>query len=395
MGKKAEAGTPKWLANKMKSKGLQKLRWYCQMCEKQCRDENGFKCHITSESHQRQLLLVAEDTDKFLDTFSKDFEDGFLYLLKRSHGTKRTFANGVYQDYIHERDHVHMNSTKWETLTEFVQYLGRSGKCVVDQTEKGWYITWIDRDPETIARQEALQKKEKMAKDDNELMQEFINKQIERGSLSSKNETVEYTELQRTKDEKIALNLGIKSSTKSDMFVPQNVLNSKSNSSGSRHESKKVPEKRKSSALEEIMKEEKNRKEMKTNSQIHKSDQSISSFSKRWLKKGIVVKIITKSLGDKYYKQKAFIKDIVGEDKMAAVVVLTSNGAKIRLDQSHLETVVPALGRTVLILRGQLRGEQAILKDLDVDNFCAKLKVIETGEKLNLPYEDFSKLYES
>jgi len=392
---KAEKGTPKYLANKMKAKGLQKLRWYCQMCEKQCRDENGFKCHITSESHQRQLLLVAEDTDKFLDTFSKDFEDGFLYLLKRSHGTKRTFANGVYQDYIHERDHVHMNSTKWETLTEFVQYLGRSGKCVVDQTEKGWYITWIDRDPETIARQEALQKKEKMAKDDNELMQEFINKQIERGSLSAKNETVEYTELQRTKNEKIALNLGIKSSTKSDTFVPQNVLNNKSNASGSRNESKKVPEKRKSSALEEIMKEEKNRKEMKTNSQIVKSDQSIISSSKRWLKKGIVVKIITKSLGDKYYKQKAFIKDIVGEDKMAAIVVLTSNGAKIRLDQSHLETVVPALGRTVLILRGELRGEQAILKDLDVDNFCAKLKVIETGEKLRLPYEDFSKLYES
>jgi len=173
------------------------------------------------------------------------------------------------------------------------------------------------------------------------------------------------------------------------------VLNNKSNASGSRNESKKVPEKRKSSALEEIMKEEKNRKEMKTNSQIVKSDQSISSSSKRWLKKGIVVKIITKSLGDKYYKQKAFIKDIVGEDKMAAIVVLTSNGAKIRLDQSHLETVVPALGRTVLILRGQLRGEQAILKDLDVDNFCAKLKVIETGEKLSLPYEDFSKLYES
>ena len=392
---KAEKGTPKYLANKMKAKGLQKLRWYCQMCEKQCRDENGFKCHITSESHQRQLLLVAEDTDKFLDTFSKDFEDGFLYLLKRSHGTKRTFANGVYQDYIHERDHIHMNSTKWETLTEFVQHLGRSGKCVVDQTEKGWYITWIDRDPETIARQEALQKKEKMAKDDNELMQEFINKQIERGSISAKHETVEYTELQRTKDEKIALKLGIKSNTKSDIFVPQNVLNSKSNAPGSRNESKKVPEKRKSSALEEIMKEEKNRKEMKTNNQIDKSGQSKSSSNKRWLKKGIVVKIITKSLGDKYYKQKAFVKDIVGEDKMAAVIVLTSNGTKIRLDQSHLETVVPALGRTVLILRGELRGEQAILKDLDVDNFCAKLKVIETGEKLRLPYEDFSKLYES
>lgn len=42
---KAEVGTPKWIGNKMKSKGLQKLRWYCQMCQKQCRDENGFKCH--------------------------------------------------------------------------------------------------------------------------------------------------------------------------------------------------------------------------------------------------------------------------------------------------------------------------------------------------------------
>ena len=46
---KNDVGGPKWLANKMKSKGLQKLRWYCQMCEKQCRDENGFKCHTMSE----------------------------------------------------------------------------------------------------------------------------------------------------------------------------------------------------------------------------------------------------------------------------------------------------------------------------------------------------------
>lgn len=31
--------TPKAIANRIKSKGMQKLRWYCQMCEKQCRDE--------------------------------------------------------------------------------------------------------------------------------------------------------------------------------------------------------------------------------------------------------------------------------------------------------------------------------------------------------------------
>ena len=151
---KAEKGTPKDLANKMKAKGLQKLRWYCQMCQKQCRDENGFKCHTMSESHQRQLLLFAENPDKYLDSFSEEFSKGYLSLLKRQFGTKRVMANNVYQEYIHDKDHIHMNATQWETLTDFVKWLGREGHCNVDETEKGWFVTYIDRDPETIMRQE-------------------------------------------------------------------------------------------------------------------------------------------------------------------------------------------------------------------------------------------------
>jgi hypothetical protein len=60
---KAEVGSTKFLNNKLKSKGLQRLRWYCQVgenmpqlfapvtnrllqvCERQMRDENGFKMH--------------------------------------------------------------------------------------------------------------------------------------------------------------------------------------------------------------------------------------------------------------------------------------------------------------------------------------------------------------
>ena len=393
---KAEKGTPKYLANKMKAKGLQKLRWYCQMCEKQCRDENGFKCHTTSESHQRQLLLFAESEDKFLDQFSKDFEDGYLYLLKRCHGTKRVFANGIYQDYIHERDHIHMNSTKWLTLTEFIQHLGRTGKCVVDQTEKGWYVTWIDRDPETIARQEALQKKEKMAKDDNELMAEFINKQIERGSMNDSNEKVEYTDLLRSKDEKISINLELKTAVKADAIVPSNILGNKYKSIGGKEETKKGIEKRKKSALEEIMEEEELRKRLKGKTSGKATDSPDHNVTvKRWLKRGIVVKIVTKSLGDKYYKQKGYVKEVVGDDKLAAIVVLISSGTKIKLDQSHLETVIPAIGRKVLILCGTFKGKEAILTFLDVDHYSARLKVTENGEKISLPYEDFSKLYET
>lgn len=48
------------IGNRIKAKGLQKLRWYCQMCQKQCRDENGFKCHLTSESHKRQMMVFGQ-----------------------------------------------------------------------------------------------------------------------------------------------------------------------------------------------------------------------------------------------------------------------------------------------------------------------------------------------
>jgi len=46
-----------------------------------------------------------------------------------------------------------MNATIWNTLTDFVKYLGKEGICEVEETEKGWFIKWIDRRPETLARQ--------------------------------------------------------------------------------------------------------------------------------------------------------------------------------------------------------------------------------------------------
>ena len=95
--------------------------------------------------------------------------------------------------------------------TAFIQHLGKSGKCKVDETEKGWYITWIDRDPETIARQEASSKKDKLAKDDQEKEAEFIRKQVEMDRLrkgDSAYDQPKFTELQRTdSEEKIQLGL--------------------------------------------------------------------------------------------------------------------------------------------------------------------------------------------
>lgn len=53
---KADFLSPKAIANRIKSKGLQKLRWYCQMCQKQCRDEVGK--HIKDVFRFMCLLLM-------------------------------------------------------------------------------------------------------------------------------------------------------------------------------------------------------------------------------------------------------------------------------------------------------------------------------------------------
>ena len=67
-------------------------------------------------------------------------------------GTKRVRANQVYQEYIADKSHLHMNATRWVTLTEFVKHLGRTGVGRVDETEKGWFIAWIDSSPKALAK---------------------------------------------------------------------------------------------------------------------------------------------------------------------------------------------------------------------------------------------------
>ena len=68
-------------------------------------------------------------------------------------GTKRVKANTVYQEFIHDKHHQHMNSTRWVTLTEFVKHLGRTGVARVDETEKGWFLAWIDNSPKALEKQ--------------------------------------------------------------------------------------------------------------------------------------------------------------------------------------------------------------------------------------------------
>ncbi|KJR80379.1 DNA/RNA-binding protein KIN17 [Sporothrix schenckii 1099-18] len=235
---KAEVGSVKHLSNQMKAKGLTRLRWYCQICERALRDENAFKQHTLSESHVRNMLAVGSDPRKVINEYSDQFLKDFIQLLRTGHGEKQVQINHFYQEFIARRDHVHMNSTKWSSLTEFAKYLGREGICRVEENEKGIFISWIDTSPEALRRQEALRRKEAQDRGDEEWEQRMLKAQIERATRTAKerkkqeggsgddvdeedeDEKEKKHMLQREEGEKIKLTFGPAKSTPGESSSP-------------------------------------------------------------------------------------------------------------------------------------------------------------------------------
>jgi len=382
---KAGSMTPKAIGNAIKAKGLQKLRWYCQMCQKQCRDENGFKCHCLSESHQRQMLVFADNPNKFMDDYSETFEADFLEMIKHRFSEKRIKANDAYKEFIADRHHQHMNSTVWQTLTDFVIYLGRSGKCKVDQTPKGWFITYINRDPEVIARREMIAKNERMKQADEDLAQKAIDAQIKLAKQAEAEgggiQRSEATDLLRNEDDESKVALAIsKPSIKKTTVQPQGMAFSSSGGS----ETKKAGEKRKISAMEEMA--------MK-----HEREKDKKARKDYWLTEGIVVKVMSKDVcGGEYYKRKGVVRRV--EDKYTGIVKMLDDSIKIKIDQDQLETVIPNPKGLVKIVNGAYRDATATVKSLDVDNFSVNLELRDgayRGKSVQAEYEDVCKLHQA
>ena len=127
----------------MKSRWLQKTKWYCQMYQKQCRDENGFKCHWQSEGHKRMIELYSSNPEKYQNKFSNQFLHKFLQILEFKYCDSQVKTNNVYNEYIQDKNHIHMNSTRWKSLTCFVTYLQSNELVEVEEKEDGPYIKLI------------------------------------------------------------------------------------------------------------------------------------------------------------------------------------------------------------------------------------------------------------
>jgi len=367
-------------------------------------DENGFKCHMTSDSHLRQMKIFRENAGGMMDSFSREFEGAYLETLRRRHGTQRMNANNVYQEVIQDKNHIHMNSTKWATLTDFVQYLGKKGLVLVEETERGWYVTYIERDPALLARKEALQKKteadqreEKMAAKQRELLRMEAAKALDRAGCAVDREASEIGN--REDGAKMELKLGL-------------------GNDGVKVEKKKKKRKAAVSLLEEDDEEEdeevgddiKQAKKLAPKRQLESGNEKKKEAKKHksndadkkkdyWLYRDIVVRIISKKLANgEYYKRKAIVDKVIDKYEAEVEVLESSRKARdggdvLQIDQDDLETVIPKeLGEKVRIVNGKYRGKKARVVTLDKKEYRAELRLAEDDRIVTLDYEDFSKM---
>lgn len=385
------------------------------MCQKQCRDENGFKCHRMSDSHQRQMQLFVQDPNKFMDDFSQEFEQGFMQLMSHTYRSQRVLANTVYCDFISNRHHTHMNSTIWVTLSNFVQYLGRTNQCTIDKTPKGWYLQYIDNSPEAKQREKERQEsvKAEVAEEDRHAM--LLKRQIEEGKASGGFQESEYTELQRQEgDAPITFAMGGSSSSsalpaassstgtaakreRSGGSGERNVLEdafAAHSGTGSSRESSRGPAKAgsKLSVMEQVRLEHEAKKQKVGGKQeIFDEVSSSDDATEAWLTAGIVVKVMHKELADgKYYRKKGKVEKV--HDRFTADIRMAEDKALVRLDQELLETVIPNVGKTVRVVKGSHKGSRATMRAVDFESFSVTVELEDGNEMDGLGYDEVCKI---
>ncbi|CAA6661751.1 unnamed protein product [Spirodela intermedia] len=368
--------TPKAIANRIK-------------CQKQCRDENGFKCHCMSESHQRQMQVFGQNPTRIVDGYSEEFETSFIDHVRRAHRFSRVAATVVYNEYIADRHHVHMNSTRWATLTEFVKHLGRIGKCKVEETPKGWFMTYIDRDSETIFKDRLKNKRLTADLVEEEKQERLIARQIERamsaqqqssGTVASPapssdspafqlQDNPEGSSTSAAASGKIAFSLLERQRSQPPAVAClqlrfwQMTLSCNSGTSWINWMGRRSASEQRRAV--ETATERSNRKDY-------------------WLCEGIVVKVMSRALADKgYYKQKGVVVKVI--DKYVGEIEMLEKQHILRIDQEELETVIPQIG-----------GLVRILLSVNTDKFCAKVQIekgIYDGRVLSaVDYEDICKI---
>lgn len=271
------------------------------------------------------MRLFSQNSGSILDQFSQEFEQGFLRILSHMHGTKRVQANRVYQEYIADKNHIHMNATVWTTLTGFCKHLGKEGKAIVDETEKGWYIQYVDRDPVLLAKQQEFEARQKEELEEEERINKLLKYQIKQAKLelADGGENCASSESEQQTEEVGPVRITIGSNGKMPDDNKSTKRPIKSVFGGDDEEDDEVDEK--ASNAHKM-------KKMKSYEPLMNSEVA------GWLKEGIILKVVNKKIHrGEYYGLKGEV-----------IKVLDAHTCKLRLGDKEItvldedvQTVVP------------------------------------------------------
>lgn len=203
------------------------------------------------------MLAVGENPRSKIEQYSREFLSDFVRLLRSSHGEKQINANRFYQEYIANKEHIHMTATRWASLSELVRYLGSVGTVKVEETEKdGLCISYIDNSPDAIERREYLKKRADAEVDEDERASRLLNKQIDaakKTAPTTEDDNTEKHELKREEGAKLSLTTSkpVLSMKKAAPVKKTNVFAAKA--SKVEKPKKSVPKANGASVLERIM----------------------------------------------------------------------------------------------------------------------------------------------
>jgi len=159
------------------------------------------------------MMIFAEAPSKFLSEYSTQFRDDFMRLLSHRYSSKFVNANHVYNEYIQDKNHVHMNATRWSSLAGFVQTMAREGLLEAQETEGGWMVKWVDRRPETLKQKQAEMRKERMEEDEEQRHAKLLREQVKRAAEQVESQEAQEEpshELVRDSHEKVKISFGAK-----------------------------------------------------------------------------------------------------------------------------------------------------------------------------------------
>ena len=378
---KPEKGTPKWIANQWRKKGLSKLRWHCGLCGVSCKDANGFRMHLEHENHLRRELeqegVERERADNvearyMPDQFSEAFERNFLKYLATEKVGQRVRAHEAYRAlHPEDRQHNNMHKTCWGTLGRFIVDLRERGEVEAEREGNGWIVfvteehpaaTWAglsDADARAIRGKDDIPLKRAWNEVEDEMRQK---RRCAGDQLEDVMAQAERAKAEAPPDDRgtTATALGEGAAKVAFGFGGTAAASSSSSSSSS--------------------------------CRPCASAAAAPARPRTWLRRGLVVKArCGKTLhGGHFDKVKCVVLRVRGPDDVLVEALDASRDANV--SERHLETVIPNIGKPVRVVRGAHDGKAATLLALHLDTYDATVRLHDGGAILEkVPYEHICK----